>query len=470
MSQFKEGSVKELWKVSYPMMISFFSMMLMIFVDRLFLSWYSSEALNANVQAGTLAWAVIVGWMTMATMSEVFVAQFNGAKKYDELGTPVWQMVWLSLASYLFYLPLAIWGTPLIYDRLLRPEEFQYFQILMYFGPSIALVSAFGGFFMGRGKTQILQWMAILGNVVNIILDPIFIFGIDGFFPSLGVAGAAIATGLGNVIQVVILLALFLTKKNRERFKTHLCRINFDILFKTIRIGLPPSTLVCFELLGWALFYHWMAQISTLHIFVASVCQSILILFFFFGMGLEKGVIAMTGNFIGAKQPEKVKKVFFSGLTLLGIYSVIVLFLFVVFPDFLMNWFMSDPSKLENGSLLAGLNMEEVRYYIRIGLFYSALLIFFENIRWVINGILTAAGDTLFLLVTGALSVWFVLLVPTYFFIVQPKNSITYAFVIWIVYGIFASGLVFMRFLYGNWQKKEILEEKIDGTPEQSGT
>ena len=154
MTEIKNGGIRELWRVSYPMMISFFSMMLMIFVDRLFLSWYSREALNACALAGTLAWGVILGWLTMASMSEVFVAQFNGAKQYKNVAKPVWQMIWLALASYIFYIPMAIWGTTIFYDFFSRPQEFLYFKTLMFFGPIFSLVPALAGFYIGRGKTK----------------------------------------------------------------------------------------------------------------------------------------------------------------------------------------------------------------------------------------------------------------------------------------------------------------------------
>lgn len=55
-----------------------------------------------------------------------------------------------------------------------------------------------------------------------------------------------------------------------------------------MRVGIPPALFVLFELLGWATFYMMMERISTKHILVASVTQSILLLFLFFGLGLEK--------------------------------------------------------------------------------------------------------------------------------------------------------------------------------------
>jgi len=457
MGEIKEGNVKEFWAVSYPMMVSFFSMMLMIFVDRIFLSWYSTESLNASVQAGTLAWAVILGWSTMATMSEVFVAQFNGGKKYDQIGIPVWQMIWLTLASYLFYIPLAIWGAPLIYDPVVKVDEFHYFQTMMFFGPIFALVPAIGGFYIGLGKTKILQWLAILGNIVNIILDPIFIFGIKGFFPSLGITGAAISTGIGTGVEVIILFMLFLRKEHREKYQTLNWGFHPSIFRRTIRIGLPPSFLICLEILGWAVFYHLMATISNVHIFVASICQTIILLFFFFGMGLEKGAIALTGNFIGANKQNKVKNVFFSGLKLLTIYTLICGIFLIIYPDPLINWFLHNPESLEYFSTTSAIELNNINWLIRMGLFFSTLLLFFENLRWVLNGILTAAGDTLFLLISGTLSVWFILILPTYFFVVVPKSSLVLAFFIWVVYGFVSTGIIGLRFLQGKWKTSTIM-------------
>ena len=266
----KTGSVRELWRVSYPMMVSFFSMMLMLFIDRLFLSFYSTEALNASAQAGTLAWGFILAWMTLASMSEVFVAQYNGAKHLSRIGSAVWQMLYLVLISFLFFFPLAYFVTPLFYER--GGYAFNFFSLLMYFGPLFTLVPALAGFFIGRGDTRIIQWMAILANIVNCILDPILIFTFD-----LGVKGAAIATGLGTLVEALFLLYLFLKPSHRTMFGTLSLAFNPSLFLQTIKIGLPPALFVSMELLGWAAFYHLMATISPTHIFVSTVCQTVLL-------------------------------------------------------------------------------------------------------------------------------------------------------------------------------------------------
>ena len=75
MTRYPEGSLRELWAISSPLMISTLAMLFMIFTDRIFLAHYSIGALNASVNAGTLAWAFISGIGMITAMSEVFVAQ-----------------------------------------------------------------------------------------------------------------------------------------------------------------------------------------------------------------------------------------------------------------------------------------------------------------------------------------------------------------------------------------------------------
>jgi MATE family multidrug resistance protein len=460
MNEIKTGNVKELWKISFPMMVSFFSLMCMLFVDRLYLSWYSGEALSAAVQAGTLGWGVLLGWITMASMSEVFASQYNGAKLYEKIGVPVWQMIWLAIFSFAFYIPFAYFGSDLIYDPIERPLEHAYFQTTMYWGPIFSMTPAIGGFFIGRGKAQILQWMSILGNTINLILDPLLIFGIEGFIPSMGIKGAAIATGVGSTIQAVILFFVFIKRKHREEYKTSNFHFNKEIFFKTIRVGLPPSVFVCIELFGWALFYHFMMSISPTHIYVAGVVQSIFMIFLFFGMGLEKGCIAIAGNMIGAGLLERVKTVLFSGIKLIGIYALIAMIPMAVYPHPIIKWFIGTSALVEGNTTIKslGTSFADILYFIRIGLILSFLLLILESIRWIVNGILTAAGDTMFLLIAGAISIWCFLIIPTYVFVVVPKNSVVVAFAIWVLYGFAALGLLSFRFLQGTWKKKHLLE------------
>lgn len=458
---FQTGSVKELWKMSFPMMITFLSLSAMLFVDRIFLSWHSSESLMAAVTSGTLSWAFICFVTTLTSMSEVFVSQFNGANELKKIGNPVWQMLWLCLFSFAFFIPSALLLTPLIFPAQIAPLENAYFAFFMYTGPLFCIGTAVTGFFIGRGFPRIIQWMAIIGNLVNIILDPIFIFGIKGFFPAFGMMGAAYATLLGTLVQAGVLFLIFLKKKYHEDFGTRSWKFDRKIFLSCLRVGLPPALFIFIELVGWTFFYIMMKGISKQHIFIAGICQSILILFFFVGWGLEKGCIALAGNFIGQKKPETVNKVLFSAVKILGGFAALLAIILVIYPEPLIDWFFQSPLAVtEAGEVsIDGVDIAQSKTLIKSALILMFFYIILENLRWIVNGVLTAAGDTFFLLLAGTFSLWFFCLIPIYFFVYIPKSTIAHAYGIQIVYAGLSASIIYARYFSGKWKTKTLVRE-----------
>lgn len=445
-----EGSARELWSVSYPLMISTLASLFMIFTDRAFLSHYSPEALNASVNAGTLAWAFIAGFGMITAMSEVFVAQYNGAKEYHRIGIPVWQMVWFGCFSCLFFLPMAFLGSPLIFQGSpYAVMEETYFGWLMLFGPSHVLLTAFAGFFIGRGKAKILTWIAILANALNILLDRALIFGIEGIVPELGIQGAAIATCFGYFIQSAILAYVFLKKENQQRFGTHLWKFHPSQMVQCLKIGIPQGIFCGLEIFGWAVFYWMMTTLGEKHITVASVCQSFIILLSFFCDGLSKGASAVSGNLIGAGKPDKVSKVFQSGMILLLVFSLVCSSFFLFEPLDTVDFFFFNDSFSQDAAW---------KNSLKDCMALSLVYLFFDGARWVLGGILASAGDTLFLLIFGSLSVWLFLLIPVYALVVRHSLSIEYAWGISVLYALLFFFVYYLRFYLGAWQKIRLRE------------
>ncbi|MCP5505246.1 MAG: MATE family efflux transporter, partial [Chlamydiales bacterium] len=174
-NEIHDGSLRQLWKVSSGLMVSFLSMVAMMFVDRLFLSYYSTDALSAATSSGTLFWAGNFLWVTLAAMAEVFVAQYNGSKQYQKLGEPVWQMIWLSGISLIFFVSLGSFGSQFFLESgFMNQSEIEYFRWNNYFAPFLTLLTALSAFYIGQGKTGIIKWLGVIGNGVNVLLDPLF--------------------------------------------------------------------------------------------------------------------------------------------------------------------------------------------------------------------------------------------------------------------------------------------------------
>ncbi len=443
-------STKQLWRVSFPLMISFMSTFVMLFVDRIFLAYYDQEALNAAAMSGTLAWSFIVAWLTLGSLTEVFVSQYNGAKRYLEMGQPVWQMIWFVVPAIFFFAFSGLFLSEMIYPGVEATYQRDYFTWLMPCGPFALALSSLSAFYIGRGRGKIVKWLSILGNVINVGLDPILIFGVKGFIPSMGVKGAAIATVLGYIVQTVVIFGFFLSKRNKERYGTHDFTLRPSLLKQCLKIALPPSVFSGFEVLAWAVFYSMMAKAGPSHIFVCSVSQSIEMLFLFFCFGLEKGVAAIAGNLIGAGKQELLKKLIVSAFKLIGFFAIFLSIFTIIYPDPLIDLFMNQQSG-------EGVLAIDHRSTIKTSLIFLGLYIVIESVRWLYSGILTAAGDTFFLMLIGTLSIWIFLLVPTYFIILQGKQSILFAFVIWVAFSIISTSLIYLRFRNGAWKSKAIL-------------
>ncbi len=449
LTKYPEGSVRELWAVSLPLMISTLASLFMIFTDRVFLAHYSIDALNASVNAGTLAWALIAGVGMITAMSEVFVAQYNGAKLHHKLGTPVWQMIWFSLFSFVFFIPLAIWGAPAIFsgDRY-ADLEVPYFRLLMFFGPSYALMTAFAGFFIGTGKTKVMIWVAITANVINIALDRILIFGIPDLVPELGIKGAAIATCLGYLFEALVLGMLFLRRENRTVFGSMRWQLDSSEMKKCCKVGFPQGIFTFLEFFGFAVFYWMMTDLGEKHITISSICQSFTILLSFYYDGLSRGAAAVAGNMIGARKYDLVQKVVRSGFLLLLAFSLTTAFALVIDP-------------IETVGFLFTENLDPALYQsLKICTIFVFVYLLFDGLRWVFSGLLVAAGDTVFLMIMGSLSVWLFLLAPVYFIVVQNHLPVEYAWGVIALYATLFCIVYWMRFRRGAWKKIDLIDQE----------
>ncbi len=445
-----KGSVLELWNISLPLMLSSLSVMMMIFADRLLLANFSTLALNAAINATTLSWAFVLGPMVLAGISEVFVAQYNGAKKLDKLGEPVWQMIWFSLATFALFLPLSIWGGAFFYGYSQdHAMERVYFKWLMLFGPSFSIYAALNGFFIGRGKTMLITLIAFAANFFNIILDIALIFGIKNIIPPMGIEGAAIATSTSGVLQAIILLFIFLNEKNKKNFSTHDYIFKPKAFMKCLRIGAPWATFVFIEIMAWAAFYWMMTKTGARYITVVGICQSAALLFYFFAEGIGKAATAIAGNFIGANEHHHVKKILRAGVILHTIFYLFLILVYMLFSNYIIDIFLPNITEAE---------MQSIRPSLLICLFCIFTYMFFEGTRLLISGLLTAAGDTTYILIAGSLSVWFFLVIPVYFFVVKGGASVEVATTIGIFYSLFSSLIYLRRFLKGRWKEIKLQE------------
>lgn len=445
LTKYPSGSLRELWSISLPLMLSLMSGSLMLFLDRLLLARFSIDALNACVNASVIAAALQFAFLTTAAIAEVFVGQYNGAAQYKKIAEPVWQMIWFSLSSAVVFLPLGLFAAPLFFfDPTYAHLETEYFKWLMFFGPVFCLSAALSAFYIGRGSVSFVTFVVIIANVLNVVLDLVLIFGFEPFVPSLGIAGAAIATGISQSVQCAILFIGFLRKKYRIQFGTCNWAFNKKCFIRCLKIGLPNSVAHTLEIMAWAVFFRMMTMVGDEHITVVAICQSIFLLFTFIAEGISKGASTIAANLIGAKQWDLVWKLYRSGVKFYFQAFLVLGLILVVDPGPLIDWFIGgDPAAASN---------QAIKNVAISACIWMWVYFLFDGIHWLVVGLLTAAGDTKFVLWISGLSAWVFAIIPIYYFIVVMGHKADVAWLITAVYACFACLIYLWRFKTEKWR------------------
>jgi multidrug resistance protein, MATE family len=449
----KDGSVRELWFLAYPMVLAFLSGNMMMFADRLFLAHYSIAAMNAAATAGMMVMVFQYGAASISSIAEVFVGQFNGAKEYRRVAAPVWQMLWFSLAMSFLFFGIAEWGGPYLLSQYHYIDYgLPYYQWLLYFGVAAPVMAALTSFFVGIGKTRCIMFVMLAGNLLNVFLDVVFIFGVSGIMEPMGTKGAAIATGLSQMVQVFILGYLFLSYACREKYGTALWRFERALFFRCLKVGLPPSIGHIIEWSAWAVIMRLMALAGEYYLSVVTIGQSLYILVVFSIEGLQKAVTSLAANRIGSGHYDGIRLVWRSAIKLLFLFAIPLAVLMLGYPDFLIRAFLSkDEGLLELPKLIPLLQITAA------GVFVYYLV---DGFTWICIGILTAAEDTWFIMWVNGLTAWLCALFPILLFIVYWRWSPAWYFFFIAFYGACNAIIFYRRLRAKPWNKGGLFVKK----------
>ena len=452
LTKYPSGSVREITSLAFPMMLTALSTNLMIFFDRIILGHYSLEAMNSVAAASSAIMPFVFGAWAVASIAEIFVGQFNGAQKYEKVGQAVWQMLWFSLGLMIFFIPMGLYAGPFIITKPFYNEGLPYYQWIMSTGYLSSFNAALASFFIGRGHVKLVMVSAILGNAINLGLDVLLVFGVDGFLSPMGTEGAAIATVLSEIMQVLILLVVFLSPTNRKKFNSHDWSFHWPIFKDSLKIGMPNAVSHLIGMSAWYFIFAITGATSIQHVTILQIGQTIFILFTFLADGLQKAVIALASNAIGEGKLRKVPKILKSSIKFHILMISILAIPFLFFPDIFISAFLGDKTAIP---------IDTIMHHGRTALAWVWAFLLFDDFVWIIAGILTAAGDTKFVMLMNSVSSWFFGVIPVYIFVIILKKDPVVVWKLMALYGIINLFLFLWRYNKGAW-KKIIISEEMD--------
>ncbi|MDR1435397.1 MAG: MATE family efflux transporter [Puniceicoccales bacterium] len=484
LTQHESGSLREIWSISWPMILAAMSNYFMTLADRIILSKYSTEVYVAASGSHPFYWANTRAMMAFIMMTSVFISQFHGAHNYRQIGKIVWQAIFISFAYYIVLIPCALNGKAFLAETI-ETLGAPYLSITLLFLPfHLAGFGAIGSFFMGIGRMRIVPIVILISNIINIVLDFFLIFGwgnpgemgvsgalqlfkiprgfidpILGFlssiglehFPAMGIRGAAYATGISQLTAFLVFLCQFLRKPYRRRYRTHVPKLSLRLIKKCLPLGIPNAINSILNSGGFAIVYQIIAKVCLADDLLAfTIANSIYLFFWFFADGLGKGLCTICSNYIGQSQMEMVFNAARSVVKLLLVFIFCTAIFMIFQPRLVLNLFY------------AGEVTDVFFVNFRWILFVAWIALIAEAIRWMFQNIIISAGDVHFTVISNVSCFWLGAFAPIFFFVYYLKWG--GAMLCWQFFTVDSCARIisdYFRLRSATWQRKALEAAKF---------
>ncbi|MBI5250771.1 MAG: MATE family efflux transporter [Desulfomonile tiedjei] len=442
------GGYTEVLRVAVPLVLSTASLTMMLFVDRMFLSWHSQSAVAASTPGGITYFTICSFFLGTAQYVNSIVAQHHGAGDKTACARAVWQGVLFSLISAPLILAMIPLGRAALdwsaHGPELIPLEKQFFSILMAGGMLLPLNAALSSFFSGRGRTKVVMWGNIIGNAANAILDYILIFGKFGF-PELGIMGAGLATAITGAVPTIYWTVLFLSPRFQREYKTR-STFGFDkrLFAMLLRYGLPSGTQFFLDVASFTFFVLLIGRLGEVSLAATNIVLSIEALSFLPMVGMSIAISTIVGEYVGRGDHSLAEKSVRSALVLALVYTTVLAILYFVVPGFFIAMFR--PAQETTAEFQVIITSGSV--LLRLVAVYTL----FDTMFIIYSGALKGAGDTRFAMWAQIAIAWG-LFVPPLYFITEHFHFGLVAAWSWAVLYVIVLGLVFfLRFRSGHWK------------------
>ncbi|MGP1994168.1 MATE family efflux transporter [Zobellia laminariae] len=355
-TEFTTGSIrKAIFMLSIPMILEMMMESIFAIVD---IAYVSQVSVNAVATIGltesvvTLVYAVAIGLSMAAT---AIVARRIGAKDIKGAQEAAVQAIALGV---LVSIIVGVLGFLYAEDILalmgaepdLIAEGSGYTRLLLGGNITILLLFLINAIFRGAGDASVAMWALVLSNGLNIILDPIFIFG-WGPVPEYGVMGAAIATNIGRGTAVLFQLAVLFFGWSRIQIGFKDMVIRFGVMLNLIKVSLGGIAQFLIGTSSWVFLMRMMSEFGSEVLAGYTIAIRVMLFTLMPSWGMSNAAATLVGQNLGAQQPDRAEtSVWKTGkynAYFMGAVSLIYLF----FAYDIVGWFSANPVVVENGGL-----------------------------------------------------------------------------------------------------------------------
>lgn len=342
---------KLIMSMSLPAMFSMIVQALYNIVDSIFVSQYSMDGLTAVSLAYPLQMLIISVGVGTGVGINSLVSRKLGEKKQDDANSAATHGILLAIANWIIFLILGLTIVKPFINAFTDNSDvaqmgIDYLSVVMIYSFGMFIEVVIEKTLQATGNMIFPMLFMLTGAVINIILDPVFIFTLN-----MGVKGAAIATVIGQIASMVFALLVLFFKKHA----VHITFKNFKLSLTTIKniyaVGIPAIimqsiTSVMLVLVNGILtkFPNSSVAISVLNIYFK--LQSFIFMPCF---GLNQGMLPIMGYNYGARNKKRLTTALKYGCCIAAVIMAIGTVIFLTIPDVLLGMFNADTEMMEIG-------------------------------------------------------------------------------------------------------------------------
>lgn len=431
--------------LAIPMVLEMVMESVFAVVDIFFVSKLGPDAVatvGLTESAMTIVYAIGMG-LSMATTA--LVSRRIGEKKKKEAGVVAFQAILLGVfISVLIAIPGVIFAKDflIIMGASEKMAEEGYLYPAVMFGSNVVVMLLFiiNAVFRSSGDAAISMRVMWFANIINIILDPLLIFGI-GPFPELGIMGAAVATSIGRGTAVLYQFYLLFRGNHRIKLYSDSLKIRFEVIWQILRISGGGILQNLIATSSWIFLVRIIAVSGTEALAGYTIAIRIIIFMLLPAWGLSNAAATLVGQNLGAKKPDRAEKaVWVTGFVNMAFMGIMGLALFV-FPDFWVRLFIADAAVVENGILALRI--------ISIGfLFYALGMVLMQGF----NG----SGDTTTPSIINFICFWLFEIPLAWFLAIVLNWGLTGASIAIVCAESFLALIALYLFRKGKWKLREV--------------
>ena len=355
-TQMKEKPVLGLLlSMALPMVISMMVNSLYNIVDSFFVAKISESAMTALSLVYPLQNLVNALMIGFGVGINAVIAFYLGARDFKKADDAASQGLFYNVVQGLLMTVVCIAVMPSFLRLFTGDEEVislgvRYSNIVFLFAVAVAVELAFEKTYQAVGKMAVSMLCMIVGCVVNIILDPVLIFGL-GPFPKLGIEGAALATGLGQTVNAGLYVIFYLIKPISVHIRIRQMRPTRDMGIRLYAIGIPATLNLALPSLLVSALNIILAGYGQIYVFVLGVYYKLQTFLYLPANGIIQGMRPLMGYNYGAGEKKRVRQIYVTALVLSAGIMVAGTILCQLIPGSLIQMFTTRTETVEAGAM-----------------------------------------------------------------------------------------------------------------------